>query len=75
MGSPDRPISGLDILPKHVLIHPGLIFSGHLDIPRLQESAAKVIDVYPELSVSIKSDYFTVGYSLPPHSSLYVIQM
>lgn len=64
MDSPSRPVEPLDILPRQVLIHAGLVFSGHLDITRLQQSAGKVVDVYPELNVCIKSTWFTVSRSL-----------
>lgn len=64
MASPDRPITALDILPRTVLVHPGFVFAGHLDVPRLRESAAKVLDVYPELNVAIEADWFKVSPAL-----------
>jgi hypothetical protein len=61
MQPPNRPVESLDVLPKRVIVHSGFVFSGHLDVPRLRGAAAKVVEVYPELNVSIKGDWFTVS--------------
>lgn len=66
MEPPKRPVIGLDLLPKTVLVHPGFVFAGHLDVSRLRESAAKVVEVYPELNVSVKGDWFTVSFPFSP---------
>ena len=62
--APERPTISLDFTAKPVFVHSGLVFAGHMDVPRLRDAAAKLIDVFPELKVSIKTTWMTVSSPL-----------
>lgn len=60
-----RPVTGADHMPKEVLVHAGLVFTGHLDIPRLRQSASELVNVYPELNVIVKRKLLAVCVVVP----------
>jgi hypothetical protein len=61
-----RPVTGLDHLGKDVLIHVGLVFAGHLDVPRLRKSASEIISTFPELDIVVKRKWYPVCFPPDP---------
>ena len=60
MALAQRPVTGPDHIPKDVLTHGGLVFTGHLHVPRLRQSASEIVRVFPELDVVAKRKWLQV---------------